>query len=422
MKKYAIFGNPVIHSKSPQIFTSLFKEFGQSNIYKRIKVNEASEILDIFDQYDLSGANITSPFKETILPLLDKIDNVAKEINAVNTVIKKGDHYYGFNTDVYGVENAIINNGLSVKNNKCIVLGAGGAAKAAIYTLKSLGALVYSANRTDSRSLEISKKFNCDHIMFKDLVDLVQDSYLFVIAVPKLDIDLKVKNTIILDANYHTRIIQGDGLRIIDGNEWLINQASKSFEIFFDKTPNQLKMKQTLTTTLRPSNIAMIGMPSVGKSFYGKKLAAKLNKAFYDTDELIEKRSGLSIREIFEKYGEKRFREYEEEVISELSSFENTIVAFGGGSILSLKVRDILEKNYYVINLHIGLDKLEKMFYSNENIENRPLLSLGHLKQDIVSIFESRKEYYISLSDLTINLSNDNYEDNANEILKELLV
>lgn len=422
MKKYAIFGNPVIHSKSPQIFTYLFKEFDQSNIYKRIKVNDASEIIDIFDQYDLSGANVTSPFKETIIPFLDEIDNIAKEINAVNTIIKKGIHYYGFNTDVYGVENAIINNGLNVKNKKCIVIGGGGAAKAAIYALRSLGALVYSTNRTDSRSLEISKKFNCDHIMFKDLVNSMQDTYLLVIAVPKLDIDLKIKNTIILDANYHTKIIQEDGLRIIDGHEWLINQASKSFEIFFDKIPNQLKIKQSLITIPRSSNIAMIGMPGVGKSFYGKILAAKLNKVFYDTDELIEKRSGISTREIFEKYGEKRFREYEEEVISELSSLENTIAAFGGGSILSQKVRGILNQNYFVVNLHLSLDKLENILCSEESIFSRPLLNLEYLREDILSIFRSRKEHYISLSDLIINLKNNNYEENAIEILKELLV
>ncbi|NOR46355.1 MAG: hypothetical protein GQ534_12290, partial [Candidatus Delongbacteria bacterium] len=330
--------------------------------------------------------------------------------------------YYGFNTDVYGVENAIINNGLSVKNNKCIVLGAGGAAKAAIYALKSLGALVYSTNRTDSRSLEISKTFNCNHILFKELENNIQDTYLLVIAVPKLDISLKMKDTIILDANYHTNIIKENSLRIIDGHEWLISQASKAFEIFFDKIPNQLKMKKSLTAIPRSSNIALIGMPGVGKSYYGKLLAGKSNKIFYDTDELIEKRAGISIREIFEKHGEKRFREYEEEVISELSNLENTIIAFGGGSILSMKVRKMLEKNYFVINLHIGLDKLENMFDSEESINNRPLLSLGHLRQDLVGIFESRKKYYISLSDLMINLKNNNYEENANEILKELLV
>ena len=423
MKKYAIFGNPVIHSKSPQIFSSLFIEFGQSNIYKRIKVNEASEIMDIFDQYDLSGANITSPFKETILPLLDKVDNVAKEINAVNTVIKKGDHYYGFNTDVYGVENAIINNGLSVKNNKCIVLGSGGAAKAAIYALKSLGALVYSANRTDSRSLAISKTFNCNHILFRELENEIQNTYLIVLAVTKLDINLNTKDTIVLDANYSTSVIKENCLRIIDGHEWLINQASKSFEIFFDKIPNQLRMKKSLTSTSMPSNIAMIGMPGVGKSFYGKILATKLDKVFYDTDELIERRSGISIREIFEKYGEKRFREYEKEIISELCILENTIVAFGGGSILSQKVRDILDQNYFVINLHLGVDKLEKMFHSEKGtIGIRPLLKTGNLREDLKSIFESRKEHYLSLSDLTINLKKDNYEGNTIEILKELLV
>jgi shikimate dehydrogenase len=416
MKKYAIFGNPVIHSKSPQIFNSLFKEYGQSNVYNRIKVNEASEIIDIFNQYDLSGANITSPFKEAIIPFLDGIDNISKEVNAVNTVVKKDNHYYGFNTDVYGVENAIINNGLSVKNKKCIVIGAGGAAKAAIYALKSLGASVFSTNRTDSKSLEISIFFNCNHIIYRDIENNILDTHLLVIAVPKLDINLKMKDTIILDANYNLSAFKGNGMRIVDGHDWLIHQASKTFEIFFDKLPNHLKMKQSLKHgTSRPLNIALIGMPGVGKSYYGKILAAKINKTFYDTDELIETRSKMSINDIFNNFGEIRFRNYEEEVISKLSTFENTIVAFGGGSILS-------QKEYFVINLHMSCDKLVNIFGSKESIDRRPLLSSGTLMKDIMSIFNNRKEYYLSLSDLTINLGDCTYERNALEMFKELLV
>jgi len=422
MKKYAIFGNPVIHSKSPQIFNSLFKEFGQTNVYKRIKVNEASEIIDIFNQYDLAGANITSPFKETIIPFLDEIDNISKEVNAVNTVVKKDNHFYGFNTDVYGVENVIINNGLNVKNNKCIVVGAGGAAKAAIYALKSLGASVYSTNRTNSKSLSISKFFNCSHILFRELENNIQDTYLLVIAVPKLDIELKIKDIIVLDANYNTSAVKGNALRLIDGHDWLIHQASKTFEIFFDKIPNQIKIKKSLISTSRASNIALIGMPGVGKSYYGKMLAEKLNKKFYDTDVIVEEKSKMSIKNIFNNYGEMRFREYEEEVISELSIYENTIVAFGGGSILSQKVRDILKRNYFIINLHMSLDKLVNVFCSKESIDKRPLLSSATLMKDIMSIFECRREHYISLSDLTINLGDSNYNKNALEMYKELLV
>ncbi len=424
MRKYAIFGNPVIHSKSPQIFKSLFEELGQLNCYKRVRVNTAREIIAVFNQYDLSGANITSPFKETILPFLDKVDNVSKEVNSVNTIIKKGDHFYGFNTDVYGVENAIINNGLNVKNEKCIVLGAGGAAKAAVYALRSLGASIYSVNRTDSKSLKIARSFNCKQILFKELEESLNGTYLIVVAVKKLDIDLseKIKGTIMLNANYNFDEYKDESFRIIDGHDWLVSQASKAFEIFFDKIPNQLSMKKSLKNIKRKhSNIALIGMPGVGKTFYGKIISKKLNKAYFDVDELIEKKAKTSVINIFKDFGEERFRDYEEEVLGELSSLENTVVALGAGAVLSQNIRKILNENYYVIHLHMDNVELEKMFLSEENFnEDRPLIRKEYLRQDLEDLFESRKEYYFTLSDLTMCLKPDKYDENILEIVNEL--
>ena len=424
MKKYAIFGNPVIHSKSPHIFNSLFEEWGQSNIYKRVRINEAQEIIAVFDQYDLSGANITSPFKETILPFLDKVDNVSKEINSVNTVIKKGDHFYGFNTDVYGVENAIINNGLNVKNKKCIVLGAGGAAKAAIYALNNLGALTQSVNRTDSKSLKISRYFNCKHILFEKLEENLKDTYLIIIAIKNMDIDLskKIKDTIVLNANYNSDKYEDRSSRIIDGHDWLISQASKAFEIFFDKIPNQLSMKRSLNNIERkPSNIALIGMSGVGKTFYGKIISEKLNKTYLDVDELVEKKAEISIMDIFRDFGEERFRDYEKEVLGELSSLENTVIALGAGAILSQDIRKILSENYFVVHLHVDIQELVNMFLNKESsIENRPLLRKKYLRQDIENLFKNRKEYYFTLSDLTIYLNSDKYDENISKIESEL--
>ena len=402
---------------------SLFKKFGQPNIYRRIKVSTSKDIIELFNQYDLSGANITSPFKEDILPFLDSIDNVAKELNAVNTIIKKGNHFYGFNTDVYGVENTILNNGLNVKDKKCIVIGSGGAAKAAIYALSNLEALVYSVNRTDSKSLNISKRFNCNHILFGDIKDEVEDAYLIVLAVTKLNINFgdKIKNTIVINANYHNDNAH-KALRVINGLDWLINQASKSFEIFCDKVPDYTFMKKSLERLNNNySNIALIGMPGVGKSFYGEILSEKLGKKFYDTDELIAKKYDLSASEIFKRFGEEKFREYEEEVIGNLGNLENAVVAFGGGSVLSKQTRTILSENYFVINLYVDSNILKSMFLSNaDQIHSRPLLTAINLRETIDSIFEKRKNHYFSLSDLTINVVANNYVDNAEFIVKEL--
>ncbi|MBN2788962.1 MAG: hypothetical protein JXR69_02080 [Candidatus Delongbacteria bacterium] len=424
MKKYAIFGNPVSHSKSPQIFNYIFQEYKQDNTYKPVRVNSASEIIQIFDQYELSGANITSPFKETVLPFLDKIDNVANEINAVNTIVRKGEHLYGFNTDVYGVEHTIIKSGLDVKNRKCIVVGSGGAAKAAIYALKMLGAIIYSTNRTDSKSLDLSKKFNCNHIMFKDFISDQHDAYLVVIAVKSFDIDFKdsLKNSIIIDANYDLNKLSIISSRYIDGHDWLVKQASKTFEKFFDKSPNYSLMKSsTEQNTIKHSNIAFIGMPGVGKSFYGEILAKKLNKKFYDTDNLIELDTQTKIKEIFKKSGENKFREMEKEVIKKFVNLKDSLVAFGAGSVLTEDVKKILNDNFIVINLHMPTEDLTRMYNSELNQKDkRPLLYSNNLKEDLETIFNDRKNYYYERSDLTIKMVYEDHDKNVRNIEEEL--
>lgn len=424
MKKYAIFGNPVAHSKSPKIFNTLFSEYGQDNLYKCIRVSEAKEIINIFDRYDLSGANITSPFKEIILQYLDKVDHIASQVNAVNTVIRKGNHLYGFNTDVYGVENAIIKNGLNVKNKKCIVIGAGGAAKASVYALKSLGANIYSTNRTDSKSHAIAQIFDCAHLLFDEIQNSIKDAYLIVIAVKKIEIDLSnaAKDAVILDANYHLDQPFGRYLRHIDGHDWLIYQAAKSYEIFFDRIPDNITLKTTLKNEKsRSKKIALIGMPGVGKTFYGKIISAKLNKTFFDTDAIIEEKYGLAIDEIFEKYGEKKFRKYEEDTVRGLCKNDNCLVSIGGGAIESVEIRDILKRDYYVIYLHADPENLIKSLKSEQKeISIRPLLSKGKIDKNINKLFKIRKNYYFSSCNLIIALQLESYDKNISVLYDEL--
>ncbi|MCK4980854.1 MAG: hypothetical protein KAS62_10695, partial [Candidatus Delongbacteria bacterium] len=233
----------------------------------------------------------------------------------------------------------------------------------------------------------------------------------------------KIKDTIILNANYNSDKYEDKSSRIIDGHDWLVSQASKAFEIFFDKIPNQLRIKKSLKNIeKKSSNIAIIGMPGVGKTFYGKIISEKLNKTYFDLDELIEKRAQISITDIFKDLGEERFREYEEEVLGELSSLENTVVALGAGAVLSQNIRKILDECYFVIHLHVDNVKLEKMFLGKRDIKNdRPLLRKKYIRKDLENLFENRKEYYFILSDLTLYLNPDRYDKNILEIENELL-
>src|SRR5512145_2844663 len=136
LKLFAIAGNPVLHSKSPQMFRAAFEYLNIDNYhYLCFAASRAEEIVHVMREVPVSGFNVTSPFKEEIIPLLDDVDETAWKVGAVNAIITEGDRLKGFNTDFVGVEGAFRENGIRLDGKKVVVVGAGGAARAAVAAL-----------------------------------------------------------------------------------------------------------------------------------------------------------------------------------------------------------------------------------------------------------------------------------------------
>lgn len=137
---YCVIGDPIEHSLSPVIHNYIFSRMGFSASYEKVYV--VSSDLPRFVEETLTkkrpGFNVTIPHKESIMPLLDAIDPAAEHIGAVNTVVNRNGHLTGYNTDVYGCMRALERAGFSSKG-KVIMLGAGGAARAAIEALGRMG-------------------------------------------------------------------------------------------------------------------------------------------------------------------------------------------------------------------------------------------------------------------------------------------
>ena len=127
MKLFAIFGDPVSHSRSPLMHNSVFKSCYYPACYTRIHLKDGNALRELFLATQLSGANITVPHKEAAFAACDEIRGFAKEVGVVNTIVKEGDKLIGYNTDADGFIYAIEPFG-PIK--KVLVLGAGGTAKA----------------------------------------------------------------------------------------------------------------------------------------------------------------------------------------------------------------------------------------------------------------------------------------------------
>ncbi len=156
-------------------------------------------------------------------------------------------------------------------------------------------------------------------------------------------------------------------------------------------------------------NIVLIGLMGSGKSVLGRKLSKSLKYKFYDSDKSIEKFTGTSIIDIFEKFGENYFREVEEKIVIQLLAKQKSVISLGGGSILSPIIRKtITEKSmsiYLKVDIDILVERLSKSY-------KRPLLKGANIKNKLSKLYEERKIFY-NKSNIIIE-NNDNVGDVIN--------
>jgi shikimate kinase len=164
-------------------------------------------------------------------------------------------------------------------------------------------------------------------------------------------------------------------------------------------------------------NLILTGFMGVGKSIIGKLLSEELHRAFFDTDVLIEKKIGLSISMIFEKFGEKEFRETESEIIRTLSQKEHlSVISCGGGVVLNSSNIKLLGNKGIIINLYASPEVIYDRVKSDST---RPLLKLESSLDEIKRLLELRKEVYLNC-DYAFNTDGLTPSQVVNSILNSL--
>ena len=153
----AVAGHPIGHSRSPALFPRLFERYGLPYTYTRIDSADPVMVLGIAARLDLRGLSVTLPLKEAILPYCDTLSPDAAAIGAVNTVVRCGGRLHGSNTDWLGVRAPLAH--LAGRGCHAVVLGAGGAAAAAVYALRDLGMDVTVLARGAGRAAALASRF-----------------------------------------------------------------------------------------------------------------------------------------------------------------------------------------------------------------------------------------------------------------------
>ena len=240
----AIAGNPCMHSKSPQVFNRLFRDFGIRYHYTFFEYSSAEAILNLAEILELKGMSVTIPFKEDIMEHLNRVSEDAAAIGAANTIVWCGDERQGYNTDWLGIKRPLEATCLDFNGDSAVVLGAGGAARAAVYALQNLGLNVVIVNRNREKAKSLAAEFACDVGTTEEIVDSQPAVIINATSVGMdgtstlLKSDQLHANTTVFDLVYTPPITpllreaERAGCRCISGTEMFIHQLCEQFRIF----------------------------------------------------------------------------------------------------------------------------------------------------------------------------------------------
>ena len=420
MKLYAVTGNPILFSRSPEIFNSIFQQKNIDAKYTRLAAKSACETIELFKEFNMSGMNVTAPFKTDIIKYLDKIDQIASEIGSVNTVVNEKGLLIGYNTDYYGIINTL----KAIKNKKILLLGAGGAAKAVIYSIMKNGGSVIVHNRTIEKAKQLSETFGIDYCKKNKLQTITAKSDIIINTVPagvKLLKNHWLKpNHIIFDAIYNNSVYENIAkelkIEFYSGEDWLINQALPAFDLFFKN--NNFDFTGINFKTPKPKKkIILTGLMGCEKTHIGNAVSKKLNFDFYDIDTIIENRENSGINDIVRRQGETFLRKSEKKILTELSKTKNkAIISSGSGIVLNKERIKSIVSNYISVWLYANPETIMQKIEP----ENHPLLKKYFSIEFIEKLMNKRKDFYTETTDLIINTNNKNKEEVVELLLKEL--
>jgi len=407
-KLFAVTGSPIFQSKSPDIWNHAFDMLNIDASYFRIATNDISDAVKIAKEIGVYGMNITAPYKEEAIKFANDLSQEVTEIGAANSFIFENNRVKALNTDWQAVYNILLSKGLGdMQGKKALVIGAGGAARAAIYALKKCKADVSITNRTERKAKLLSSFFNITHKTFLECIK--SEHEVIVSCVPYSEEILKqLKCNLLIDASYR-------GLKSTDkyiaGEEWLVLQGEAFFKTIFDSEPLPYMREGLGRARVKKEHIALIGFMGAGKTFVGKMLAKELKYDFIDVDTLIEQKAGISISDIFNTKGVEYFRELEKQILSELDLGRPTIVATGGGIVLDADNREILKKNFNVVWLWTDITTIR----SRIDASTRPLFN-----DNIVELLKHRTALYAETCDMCVCNCHKSVDEVINKIKLEL--
>ncbi len=446
MKRYFLIGERLGHSCSPE----LHRAFGRYEY--ELKELSPGELGAFLQDRQFAGLNVTIPYKEAVIPYLDRMDPMAAAIGAVNTVVNREGTLWGYNTDYDGMkaclEHLILpgtdrhphGEGQPLAGSSVLILGTGGSSKTALALCRDLGAArIARVSRTGKegalRYEEAAARFgprpaasaspaayapgngleqtggtrllliNCTPVgMWPEAEGCPLDLARLVSPPARQSGEVCFSLTIsgVFDCVYNplrTRLVleaQALGVPAAGGLEMLVRQAAKACQLFTGAPVEETDVRSVYKALLaRRENLVLIGMPGAGKSTLARLLAQKTGREFVDIDEKAQEIAEKPIPSIFAEDGESAFRALEASIVQGLAEGGGRVIAAGGGTVLRRENLLRLKQNGRLIFLDRPLAALEPS----------PERPLGDTAEKLARLYAERYGLYAAAADLRIDNS-----------------
>ena len=368
---------------------------------------------------DFAALNVTIPYKKAVIPYLEELDERARRIGAVNTIVNDHGRLIGKNTDYYGCRFMLEQAGIEIQDRKVILLGNGGAAQAVPAVLEDLGAAaIVKVKRNPSPETLTYEEAYRDHSGAQVIVNTSPVGMFPAQEGIPVELDRFPQLESVADVIYNphrTRLIveaQKRGCRTATGLSMLTAQAAEAIEAFIGKpvAPKSI-LRMTAELAREKMNLVLIGMPGCGKSTIARKLAEISGRPAVDIDQRIVERIGMPIRDFFAQQGEARFRQIEAEILAEVTLQTGQIIATGGGIVKDWENVRRLRQSGKVYFLDRSLDQLE-------TDPSRPLSSS---REALRQLYDQRIDLYRAACDQQIE-NNGSADETARRLWQDWLM
>lgn len=379
---FGLLGEHLSHSYSIGVHQAL------GNSEYKLYEKAPDEVKAFLSQADLKGLNVTIPYKKLVMDYCHSLSEEAERIGAVNTLVKREGLWHGENTDYYGFLYLLKRKKVVISNFTFLILGDGATSKTVSVALRDKGAkkIIQLSRKKAPFYHEIGRFYKeVDYIINTTSVGTYPKTEDFLISLAGFR---RLKGVFDVIYNpFRTRLLmeaEKRGLVYSDGLPMLVAQAYYADELFFNRKNDVILLEQMIHKLYQEKeNIILIGMPGVGKTTLGKRLAKVLNRTFYDSDKVLREQIGeLSV--FIENNGEPIFRQKESEVIRQLGKEKGLIIACGGGIILK-------EENYYHLRQNGRIYQLDRAL-AELSTKNRPFSQGGF--ERLKALYETRIPFY----------------------------